>query len=175
MAFRFFESQLLIDGTSILITVTARLLDHIQYGCLRSGNRGCALANIHALRTDTLSGEVIGSGGASLDSKNYNSLSFHVLNNTFGKHSYIRANWIPDHIRDTKHGFVRIFDALDTSVIIYSNIDLAAIRICKGNYSIFDIIHVLTLKFCGLILNHKTAPVLIIFSNNYYNNYYSDY
>lgn len=68
----------------------------------------------------------------SLNSYTHYWLFVHEIIMTFHKHSNIWPHSIPNRIGYTQHSTINIINTTDCSIIVHTNIECAAITICKS-------------------------------------------
>ena len=143
---RGFKGQLLIEGASVLVPISARLPDHLQDRGFRRRDRGRALPDIHPFRADPLAPEVVWPRCTSLYGDGDNGLSFDLLRSDLREHGHVRTDGIADGIGDPEHGPVRIVHTADRAVVLHADIQRPAVRVGEGHDGEADILHEFSLE-----------------------------
>ena len=134
---RCLEGQFLFQAAVILKIVTVRFFDHLTDLLRRGRNTGRALANVHAGGLHALGFQIVRLVAAF---SHFNPDYFVVLENISHEHGHVRMNGIADAVGQAGVCLVYIVNAGHIALIVNADVDHAAVRICKCDDFLVNVI-----------------------------------
>ena len=165
---RFAEREALLERSGALVASPIRFPDHLQYGRLRSGHGGRALANVDACRTDALVCKIVRAGSSFLNLDDNDGLVLDFPRAARHVHRHVGLDGVAKRVLRAKDGPVDVVDAYDPSRIVDADEDGAPVRVREGDDGLLDVVDVRFLELGRLIFSSHLLISLLYLTLFYY-------
>ena len=156
----------MFQTAGVLITVSVRLLDHLTNLLGRCLNTGRTLTDINAGGLHTFGFQIIRLIAAF---GNFDLNYVIILENIPHEHGHIRCDCIADAIGQAGIGLIHVINADQVALIINTEIDHTAVRICKCDDLLIDVIDhlrfILNALAFMLHVQHLHRSLIILYSH----------